>query len=223
MQGPHTGGPAWILAGDDVGLLRPGDSPPVAGFRFMRRGFYAIIITGTITANGRGDAAVRIRLATARDDKMAISQVYEESWKSAYQGIIPQDYLDALPKGSWVKTLDNPARPSLIMLDGEKIVGVSSVGAARAGEMAGFGEIISIYLLPAYCGRGYGKQLLQAAVGHLVSLGFDDIYLWVLADNLRARRFYEQYGFQPNGLFLDISVGGKDLRELQYCYHVSGR
>ncbi len=36
---------------------------------------------------------------TQLDDWPAISKVYEESWKYAYQGIVPQDYLNSIPEG----------------------------------------------------------------------------------------------------------------------------
>lgn len=40
-----------------------------------------------------------IRLINEKDDRAAISRVYEESWKSAYKNIIPQDYLESIKKG----------------------------------------------------------------------------------------------------------------------------
>lgn len=42
---------------------------------------------------------LEIRYITQADDKSAVSKVYEESWKYAYQGIVPQDYLDSIPEG----------------------------------------------------------------------------------------------------------------------------
>lgn len=47
---------------------------------------------------------MEIRYMIPADDKMEISKIYEESWKYAYKGIIPQDYLDSIPKGRWSTT-----------------------------------------------------------------------------------------------------------------------
>lgn len=159
---------------------------------------------------------MEIRLINEHDDLSAVGNVYEESWKSAYKGIIPQSYLDGLNKSDWIKNLNNPARRSLIMLDRDKIIGTSSFSASRSDDMAGYGEIISIYLLPEYIGRGYGKQLLQAAIDGLKQMGFHDIFLWVLEENVRARKFYEKSGFKSNGKRLNDNIGGRDLTELQY-------
>lgn len=40
--------------------------------------------------------ATVIRKINSSDSRKEISNVYEQSWKFAYKGIIPQDYLDRL-------------------------------------------------------------------------------------------------------------------------------
>ena len=42
----------------------------------------------------------------------------------------------------------------------------------------------------------------------------------VLEDNHRARHFYEKCGFKYGGKYYDDTIGGKQLRELQYVYHI---
>lgn len=42
---------------------------------------------------------MEIRRIQESDDRWKISRIYEESWKFAYQGIVPQDYLDSIPTG----------------------------------------------------------------------------------------------------------------------------
>ena len=65
------------------------------------------------------------------------------------------------------------------------------------------------------------ELLLSAAVRELAHLGFRDIFLWVLEENLRARKFYEKEGFEFSGNYLDNNIGGKEVRELQYCCSVN--
>lgn len=71
---------------------------------------------------------MEIRYIIPTDDRMAISKLYEESWKCAYKGIIPQDYLDSIPKGRWSSNLDNPNWKTLICIDDGRIVGTSEQG-----------------------------------------------------------------------------------------------
>ena len=157
-----------------------------------------------------------IRRLRADDDRNALSRIYEESWRFAYKGIIPQDYLDSIPKGQWAASADKPNISSLILTENGEMVGTASFCPSRFEDMAGWGEIVSIYLLPNFMGKGYGKMLFAEAVRGLEEVGFRDIFLWVLEENTNARRFYERQGFVPSGKYLDDNIGGKPLREMQY-------
>lgn len=163
---------------------------------------------------------MEIRHIKQDDNKFAISRIYEESWKFAYKEIIPKDYLDSIPSGNWAANLDKEGMNTLVLIEDGIFIGTSSYCKSRFSDFSNFGEIVSIYLLPQYIGKGYGKYLLAAAVKELELLGFFDIFLWVLEDNFRARRFYEKEGFVFSGKYLYNNIGGKALRELQYCHSV---
>lgn len=102
------------------------------------------------------------------------------------------------------------------MLDGGKIVGNISCCAGRAPELSNWGEIVSIYLLPEYWGKGCGKRLFNAAVEQLESMGYRKLFLWVLESNRRARAFYERMGFQLHESYMEDEIGGMPVREVQY-------
>ena len=57
------------------------------------------------------------------------------------------------------------------------------------GEAA---EIIALHTLPESHGTGLGRELLTTA---LSQIGSRPVFLWVFAENTRARRFYEKNGF----------------------------
>lgn len=159
-----------------------------------------------------------IRLAVPEDDRLAISHVYEESWKYAYRGMIPDAFLDGMPKGRWAERIDTPGWHSLLLLDGGRIAGTSTYCASRFPERAGWGEIASIYLLPEYMCKGYGGALLRAALDGLAAMGLGRVFLRVLEENARARRFYERMGFRASGIVLTDEIGGRTVRELEYIY-----
>lgn len=165
---------------------------------------------------------MEIRHIHKGDDRLKISRIYEESWKFAYQGIVPQDYLDGIPSGHWAGCLDREGVNSIIVVDNGELIGTSSYCRSRLPEFSDFGEIISIYLLPQYIGMGYGRQLLEAAVRELAALGFRDIFLWALAENQRARKFYEKSGFVQTEHCVEHLIGGKKLLEVQY-YRAVGK
>ena len=45
-------------------------------------------------------------------------------------------------------------------------------------------------------------------------------FLWVLKENIRARHFYEQFGFSLADECIEDSIGGKALREVRYIYSI---
>ncbi len=163
---------------------------------------------------------MEVRYFIPADDKMMISKVYEECWKSAYKGIVPQDYLDSIPEGRWAPNLDKQGRSTLVCIDNGKIVGTSFFCKSRFEQYPGWGEIVSIYLLPDYIGKGYGKILMDAVLSELKVQGYEDVFLWVLEENFRARHFYEKYGFLPTNDVSDVNIGGKALREIRYVYRI---
>lgn len=159
---------------------------------------------------------MEIRYINASDDRNAVSRIYEKSWRAAYRGIIPQDYLDAIPRGRWVKNLDIPGWHTLVCVQDREYIGTSSFCRSRFARYPDAGEVISIYLLPEYYGKGYGGPLLEAALAGLKAQGFTDAFLWVLEENARARHFYEKHGFSCTDEYMDASIGGKVLREVRY-------
>lgn len=160
---------------------------------------------------------MEIRYVTADDSRAAISEIYERSWKHAYSGIIPQDYLDSIPQGRWESVPERAGMRTMLCLEDAKPVGVSSFGASRFEGLDTWGEIVSLYLLPEYTGRGIGRALLERVVAELRASGYERIFLWVLEENARARRFYERCGFRQTPDFIDTTIGGKALREVRYA------
>lgn len=161
---------------------------------------------------------MEIRFIAPTDDRSEISRVYEESWKFAYKGIVPQSYLDSIPEGRWASKVDSLDRKTLVCVESGKIIGTTSFSKSRFAQFSDWGEIISIYLLPNYMGRGYGKALLEAAVAELKTMDYKNVFLWVLEESSRARKFYEKMGFTLADDYLDDNIGGKNLREIRYIY-----
>ncbi len=154
------------------------------------------------------------------DDVKDISRIYAQSWKTAYVGMVPQRFLDTIDDERWVekfsRDIGDGTLQALMICDGDTPAGCAAFGASRDEKMQGWGEIVSIYLHPEYFGRGYGEALLMATVGALKEQGYERIYLWVLRENERARRFYEKHGFVDNGDACMLDFMGEELVDLRY-------
>lgn len=165
---------------------------------------------------------MEIRPLRETDDRLAVSRIYEESWKFAYRGIVPQAYLDGIPAGLWAANLDQGGRRSLVLEEDGRLAGTACVSPSRWPDYPDFGEVVALYLLPEYMGRGYGTALLETAMEALAGQGYRDILLWVLEENHRARAFYEKHGFHFSGSRMEHAVGGKALGELLYTKEPPG-
>ena len=169
---------------------------------------------------GDKEKMLEIRRFRETDDIDAISRIYALSWKKAYRGIIPDDYLDSIPETRWsARLLPKPDRIVLAVLD-EEIVGVSTFETARDEAMDGWGEVISLYLLPSHYGEGIGTKLFKAVINELVLEGYSNIYLWVLEKNTGARNFYEKNGFVFNGDVNADNIGGRAVNEVKYVLNL---
>lgn len=161
---------------------------------------------------------MEIRYITPEDNFLEISNIYEKSWKYTYQNIIPQNFLDNIPAGKWADRVTVEGVHSLVLTKKGSPVGTASFCRSRWDKYSDYGEIISIYFLPEYIGKGYGRHLLLKCLDELKKAGFERILLWVLEDNRRAQRFYEKNGFVFSGECRTEQIGGKELRELMYVY-----
>ena len=157
----------------------------------------------------------------ATADAAGIARVHVDTWRSAYRGIVPEEYLASLSHDqrviSWGKFLGAmpPRQHVLVALDDtEQVVGFSNAGGNRSVEYAHDGEVVAIYLFEEHQGRGIGRRLLQASINRLAADGFRQMLVWVLADN-HACRFYERMGGQVIGEKM-TEIGGKALKELAY-------
>jgi RimJ/RimL family protein N-acetyltransferase len=185
--------------------------------------YYGIQIwqkTSSPHASGKEDGPMEIKKATKRDIR-DISWIHAASWKSAYVGLIPQQFLDELKEDRWVATFTKSLSWKLLTVqlayDRDQPVGCISYGRSRDESLPDWGEIVSFYLLPQYWGKGFAKALLETALTDLRK-SYRNVFLWVLKDNARARKFYEKNRFRCNDDEGSFEIMGKDLVDVRYVY-----
>ena len=61
---------------------------------------------------------MEIRPLRETDSRLEVSRIYEESWKVACRGIVPQAYLDGIPAGRWAEALDRAGWDTLVLAGG---------------------------------------------------------------------------------------------------------
>lgn len=167
---------------------------------------------------------LKIHIQKATSDKAYdIGYVHSKSWQIAYAGIIPQDFLDNFTPEKRAEIFKKvmPTRPEeyyIAYVEGQPI-GMLIIGTTPDADVKpNTGDIMALYLLPEFWGKGYGKELMDFGVNRLYELSHNDIVLWVLESNKRAIKFYEKYGFTFDGVKREINIG-KPLTELRFVLH----
>lgn len=97
----------------------------------------------------------------------------------------------------WDRLLRNPGPNGIVLVanDNDGIRGFVHAGASPDDDAQDVGHIFSIHVSPETKGGGVGGRLMDGAVAFLVQAGFRCATLWVVSDNLPARAFYEQLGW----------------------------
>jgi GNAT superfamily N-acetyltransferase len=150
---------------------------------------------------------------------MGIAKVLVDTWRTAFAGIVPQDYLDSMSYSSFEErlTANFGSRFTVVAQnDDGQVVGFASGGAIRDEEPPFKGELYSIFVRDEYQGMRLGRKMVSHVADHLIKTGINDMIVWVLQDN-PSRRFYELL----NGEFhreRDIEIGGKALKEVSYVW-----
>ncbi|MGW7356919.1 N-acetyltransferase family protein [Streptomyces sp. NPDC054802] len=160
-------------------------------------------------------------------DCAAVASIRVGGWRFAYTGLMPQSYLDAMDPAD-----DAAERRRSLLADGAG-AGVSNVVAEWDGEVVGWGcfgplrdkdcarrpgacELYAIYVRPERISSGVGHALMAELTGRARAAGFEEMLLWVLKDNARARRFYERAGFTPDGTEESFEADGELVPEVRY-------
>jgi ribosomal protein S18 acetylase RimI-like enzyme len=160
-----------------------------------------------------------IRYADVSDAEV-LGEIHSKSWKIAYKNIVPDSILDNIRaenrKKYFEKALSEQTEEDALIYVDNKAVGFMCVGKCRDKDQdISCGEIWGIYLLPEYWNKGIGAYFIQWGLKELKNRNYKKVTLWVLEDNLSARKFYEKMGFRHDGTVKEIVIG-KKLNECRY-------
>lgn len=141
---------------------------------------------------------ISYRMGSA-DDAETIASLHAKSWALYYRGEFTDQYLDyevqAERLAVWQKRMADPSPLQQVVLAEENghLCGFSCVYLAE-DELWG-ALLDNLHVSPAYMGKGIGRKLMQEAARWVQSQDpASTMYLWVLASNKNACRFYERIG-----------------------------
>jgi ribosomal protein S18 acetylase RimI-like enzyme len=156
------------------------------------------------------------------DDAPAIAALHIASWRDAYRAELPADYLAAIDLDerveSWRKRV---AAGTIVLLEknGDSLAGFCACGPSRDDDAdpSHTWEIENLHVAPTLRGGGIGSRLFDQASLLARDHGADELSLWVVETNSRARRFYEAHGMHADGATQrHVLAPGVSIAEVRY-------
>jgi ribosomal protein S18 acetylase RimI-like enzyme len=135
-------------------------------------------------------------------DVQDLAELHVRCWQQAYFGIIDDGFLQSLSVeqrlAGWQRSLADEEVFKLAAYFQNAPIGFICSGPARETSHAD-GEIYALYLDRQFHGRGIGFSLCNDATQNWRGRKGESLAVNVLAENHRARHFYERFGFATVG------------------------
>ena len=144
------------------------------------------------------------------------------TWKEAYRGIVPEEYLQSLSvekrESVWRESLEKKLSELWVAVENtSELAGWVSFGGCRDSDKpASVGELWGIYVSPQYWSCGVGRALWLTARNRLIELGFTEVTVWCLAGNERAERFYRTAGFISTNVIIKATFADVILDAIRH-------
>lgn len=133
------------------------------------------------------------------DEAEAMAALHVQCWREAYSEILPaaliNSFNDQTRLPMWQSVIPNADRFVLAAYADGKPVGFVISGSSDEKHIENQdGHLWGLYIAADYGRRGIGRQLIARAAADWLSRGGNSMTIGVLAENIRARSFYEALG-----------------------------
>jgi ribosomal protein S18 acetylase RimI-like enzyme len=152
-----------------------------------------------------------------------VAALHLQSWRHTYRGILPDDFLDGeiLPRRlrAWRTHMGQNRADRLLALAelASQLVGFICVHGDADRDWGS--RIESLHVAVAFKRRGAGRALMRhAALWLQARYPRRGVYLWVVARNAPARRFYEHLGAESVGASERRDASGGSAANCRYVW-----
>ncbi len=162
------------------------------------------------------------REATVQDAEK-IAQLHVASWQLHYRGMLDDFYLDnqALTDRTkvWQERLQSPD-PNMFLILVEDVNQIIGFGCLFLEDDSEYGALLdNLHVAKIYSGLGFGRALMKALAGEVIKRGRrQDMYLWVLKNNINAIRFYQKLNGRQKELAIEKELGNDPIEKLRYYW-----
>lgn len=158
--------------------------------------------------------------SAVKNDYRAIAALHAKSWKENYRGAFSDQFLNNEVLSDrlavWKNRLENPKKNQFI-----RVVEIENSFVAficgYVDDDVEYGTLIdNLHVDSKFIGRGIGEKLMIDTAGYLVEKDKSSMYLWVLASNDKAIRFYKRIGGKALETVNDFDIGDREITKTRY-------
>lgn len=148
----------------------------------------------------------------AVQDADSLARIMDSAWRSAFSSILSPEVIDRYTQPEscrkmFIQIISSGIGTLYMVKEDGHPMGLLYLVPENSKTF----RIEGLLTVPEAWGRGIGTALMERAVSDAVSSGAKELRVWPFEANLRARRFYEKWGFSPTG-----STRSGDAPEMEY-------
>ena len=157
-------------------------------------------------------------------DEAAIARLHADSWRTAYRGILRDDFLNdtvvANRREMWSTRFSEIGREDQLILVSEERGQIQAFACAFLDADPEWGTLLdNLHVIPGLKGKGLGRQLMAAVAENIRQHGdLSLLHLWVYEQNTQARGFYERLGGVITDCVAEAAPDGSRVHALRYAW-----
>lgn len=122
------------------------------------------------------------------------------------------EYLQQLPKGKWMESLESPVKKNFIARKGILPIGIVSASWGQENTPPNEARINALYVQKRLRCKGIGSLLLKNVISYLQQTDNTTITLLVNSQNHKARKFYQYHNFSAIDQTIQIMSNGIEYK-----------
>lgn len=156
-------------------------------------------------------------------DAAAVADLHAASWRSAYRGILSDEYLNGpiAPerRAVWRERFEHPRSGQYVAIAEDSTALGGFICLYRHHDPQWGTLLDNLHVLPEQQGKGIGRNLMGEAARWCAAESANQqdqpLYLWVIERNAPARGFYERLGGVVAGDTIWTAPDGTRVPELR--------
>ena len=129
------------------------------------------------------------------------ARIFDDTFGHLYDPADYDAFMEDHSVSNWHERLEDEEFAVHIAEDDERAVGYSKLGSFMlpVATQKPAVTLHQLYVSKEYHGQGIADRLMDWTIVEARRRGAEELYLTVFTENMRARRFYERYGFEEVG------------------------